>query len=81
MLGEVSRPVGAAAAASAAGAWAASSAGPGTPLVGLAAGTATVTGVFVVVGRVLNAPGLAQALRTVRTVTRRGTHALLRRHP
>ncbi|MEU6536508.1 lipid II flippase MurJ [Streptomyces sp. NPDC047000] len=81
VLGEVSRPAGAAAVAAAAGAWAAGSAGPGAPLPGLAAGTVTVTGVFVLAGRVLNAPGVAQALRTVRTVTRRGTHALLRRHP
>jgi putative peptidoglycan lipid II flippase len=81
VLGEVSRPVCAALPATAAGAWAASGAGPGSPLAGLAAGAVTVTGVFVLAGRALDAPGLAPALRTVRTVTRRGIHALLRRHP
>ncbi|MHB9861615.1 murein biosynthesis integral membrane protein MurJ [Streptomyces sp. YIM S03343] len=81
VLRDVSRPVCAAVPATAAGAWAASGPGPGSPLAGLAVGAVTVTGVFVLVGRALDAPGLALALRTVRTVTRRGTHVLLRRHP
>ncbi|WEO97329.1 lipid II flippase MurJ [Streptomyces sp. FXJ1.172] len=76
MLRELSRPVRAAAVAALAGGFAARL--PASPLAGLAAGGATVTVVFVLLGRALGDLGCAAALCTVRTLTRRLAHALLR---
>ncbi|MEU6279997.1 lipid II flippase MurJ [Streptomyces sp. NPDC047028] len=76
VLRELSRPLRAAAVAGLAGAFVA---GRFTaPLAGLAAGTATVTVVFVLLGLALGAHGFAPALRFVRTRTRRLAHAVLR---
>jgi putative peptidoglycan lipid II flippase len=72
VLLEVSRPAGAALAATVAGVCAASL--PAGPVGSLAAGLLTVTVVFVLLGRALHAQGLAPALRSVRSVTRKLTH-------
>ncbi|MEU9476668.1 lipid II flippase MurJ [Streptomyces sp. NPDC048191] len=74
VLRELSRPLRAATVAAAAGALVARL--PATPLAGLVAGGATVTVVFVVLGRALRAHGFATALRSVRTLTRRLAHVL-----
>jgi putative peptidoglycan lipid II flippase len=77
VLTELSRPVRAAVVATVAGAFVASR--PDSPAVGLAAGCLTVIAVFVPLAWALGtagpgAQGLASALRSVRTVTRRLTH-------
>ncbi|MCX4762257.1 murein biosynthesis protein MurJ [Streptomyces sp. NBC_01275] len=73
VLRELSRPVRAAVVAALAGGFvAARFAGP---LSGLAAGGLTVTAVFVLLGRALGAQGIACALRSVRSATRRLPHA------
>jgi putative peptidoglycan lipid II flippase len=72
VLRGLSGPVQAAAAATAAGTFVASRVAG--PLTGLAAGTLTVTVVFVLLGRALGAQGIATALRSVRSATRRLTH-------
>ncbi|MFF4014437.1 murein biosynthesis integral membrane protein MurJ [Streptomyces sp. NPDC001843] len=77
VLTELSRPVRAAVVATVAGAFAASR--PDSPAVGLAAGCLTVIAVFVPLAWALGpagpgAQGLASALRSVHTVTRRLTH-------
>ncbi|MGW7790922.1 hypothetical protein ACWGKX_25985, partial [Streptomyces tricolor] len=51
---------------------------PSDPLAGLAAGGTTVALVFVLLGRALGAQGFAPALRSVRTLSRRLAHAVLR---
>ncbi|MET8772953.1 murein biosynthesis protein MurJ, partial [Streptomyces sp. NPDC004658] len=66
----------AAAAATVAGGFAGSI--PAGPLAGLAAGGATVTVVFVLLGWALGAQGFAPALRSVRSLTRKLAHAVLR---
>ncbi|WP_046587021.1 murein biosynthesis integral membrane protein MurJ [Streptomyces mangrovisoli] len=76
VLRELGKPVRAALVATAAGAFAASR--TGTPVAGLAVGTLTVTVVFVLLARALDAQGVAPALRTVRTVTQRLAHGLFR---
>jgi putative peptidoglycan lipid II flippase len=76
VLRALSRPLLAAVAAAVAGACAAHL--PATPLGGLAAGGATVTLVFVLLGRPLGARDPAPALRSVRTLTRRLAHAVFR---
>ncbi|MGW2028669.1 murein biosynthesis integral membrane protein MurJ [Streptomyces sp. NPDC001811] len=76
VLHELSRPLRAAVVATVAGGFVASL--PSAPLSGLAAGTATVTVVFVLLGRALGAQGFAPALRSVRTLTRKLAHAVLR---
>ncbi|MEU2283140.1 lipid II flippase MurJ [Streptomyces sp. NPDC013178] len=72
VLSELSRPVRAAAAATAAGAFAASV--PESPVAGLAVGCATVTVVFLLLGKALGAQGCTSALHSVRTITRRLRH-------
>ncbi|MGW3107096.1 murein biosynthesis integral membrane protein MurJ [Streptomyces sp. NPDC001100] len=72
VLVELSRPVRAAAVATVAGAFAARA--MPAPLPGLAVGCATVTVVFVLLGRALGAQGFAPALESVRSVTRRLIH-------
>ncbi|MGC0331889.1 putative peptidoglycan lipid II flippase [Streptomyces sp. SAI-170] len=72
VLRELSRPLGAALGAGVAGAFVASRFPD--PLPGLAAGGATVTVVFVLLGRALGARGIAPALRSVRPATRRHAH-------
>ncbi|MEV6834366.1 lipid II flippase MurJ [Streptomyces sp. NPDC051133] len=76
VLRELSRPLGAAAVAAPAGGLVAAL--PGNPLAGLAAGAATVTAVFALLGLALGAQGVAPALRSVHTLTRRLAHAVLR---
>ncbi|WP_223283891.1 murein biosynthesis integral membrane protein MurJ [Streptomyces sp. FBKL.4005] len=76
VLRELSRPLGAAVAAALAGGLAAGL--PSDPLAGLAAGGTTVAVVFVLLGRALGAQGFAPALRSVRTLSRRLAHAVLR---
>ncbi|ALO93907.1 Integral membrane protein [Streptomyces hygroscopicus subsp. limoneus] len=76
VLRELSRPLRAAAVATVAGGFAGSI--PAGPLAGLAAGGATVTVVFVLLGWALGAQGFAPALRSVRTLTRKLAHAVLR---
>ncbi|MBY8846620.1 lipid II flippase MurJ [Streptomyces sp. SP2-10] len=76
VLRELSRPLRAAAVAAVAGALVAGL--PSAPLAGLAAGGATVTVVFLLLGAALGAQGCAPALRSVRTLTRRLAHAVLR---
>ncbi|MEU7408412.1 lipid II flippase MurJ [Streptomyces sp. NPDC042638] len=76
VLRELSRPLRAAALAAVAGALVASL--PSAPLAGLAAGGATVAVVFVLAGRALGVQGCAPALRSLRTLTRRLAHAVLR---
>ncbi|WP_280886239.1 lipid II flippase MurJ [Streptomyces sp. LBL] len=72
VLAELSRPLRAAAVATAAGMFAA--AGPDSPVAGLAAGCLTVTAVFVLLGRALGAQGCTAALQSAGSVTRRLTH-------
>ncbi|MEU9453583.1 lipid II flippase MurJ [Streptomyces sp. NPDC048277] len=74
VLGELSRPVRAALIAAVVGIFVAQR--PADPLTGLAAGAATVTAVFVLIGWALDAQGFAPALRSVGTVTRRLAHAV-----
>ncbi|MGW2488714.1 lipid II flippase MurJ [Streptomyces sp. NPDC001606] len=74
VLRELSRPLRAAVVAALAGSWTAGL--PRSPLAGLVVGGTTVTVVFVLLGWVLGAPGVAPALRSVRTLTRRLAHAL-----
>ncbi|MFE6283375.1 lipid II flippase MurJ [Streptomyces sp. NPDC057877] len=69
VLAELSRPVRAAVAATAAGSWAAS--GPEAAAPGLAAGAVTVAVVFVLVGRALGDRGCALAVSSLRSVIRR----------
>ncbi|MFF5531781.1 murein biosynthesis integral membrane protein MurJ [Streptomyces cinerochromogenes] len=76
VLHELSRPLRAAAVAAVAGGLVAGL--PSAPLAGLAAGGATVTVVFALLGWVLGAQDLAPALRSVRTLSRRLAHAVLR---
>ncbi|MFI1787117.1 murein biosynthesis integral membrane protein MurJ [Streptomyces olivaceoviridis] len=76
VLRELSRPLRAAAVATVAGGFVGSI--PAGPLAGLAAGGATVTVVFVLLGWALGAQGFAPALRSVRTLTRKLAHAVLR---
>ncbi|MDO0927644.1 lipid II flippase MurJ [Streptomyces sp. TG1A-8] len=76
VLRELGRPLGAAAAAVPAGAFAASR--PAGALAGLAAGGATVTVVFALLGWALGAQGPVPALRSVRSLTRRLAHAVIR---
>lgn len=76
VLRELSRPLRAAAAATVAGGFVGGI--PTGPLAGLAAGGATVTVVFVLLGWALGAQGFAPALRSVRTLTRKLAHAVLR---
>ncbi|MCF3137469.1 lipid II flippase MurJ [Streptomyces olivochromogenes] len=79
VLRELSRPLWAAAVATAAGAVAAA-AFPAPP-AGLAAGALTTAAVFVLLGRVLGAQGFAPALRSLRflrTVIRRVAHGRFR---
>jgi putative peptidoglycan lipid II flippase len=72
------RPLVAAAAATAAGAWAASRLGPatvpGSPLLALAAGALTVAVVFLTLGRALGDQGCRTALKSLRSVSRRLPH-------
>ncbi|MFE0803488.1 murein biosynthesis integral membrane protein MurJ [Streptomyces sp. NPDC058812] len=72
VLGDLGRPVLAAAGATVAGAPVA--ARFTVPAVSLAAGVVTVVGVFVLLGRVLRVQGVAPALDFVRSVTRRLPH-------
>ncbi|WP_435611875.1 lipid II flippase MurJ [Streptomyces sp. bgisy159] len=73
VLRELSRPVGAAVAATVAGTCAASRfAGP---VAAFAVGALTVTAVFVLLGRAFGAQGVATALRSVRSATRRLPYA------
>ncbi|MEG3628719.1 lipid II flippase MurJ [Streptomyces poriticola] len=69
VLGELGRPVLAACGATAAGALAAARSGP--PALALAAGAATVAGVFVLLGLALRVQGVAQALRALGTLALR----------
>ncbi|MEU9668769.1 lipid II flippase MurJ [Streptomyces bobili] len=69
VLRELSRPVGAALIAAPAGAIVGSRFDE--PAAGLAAGTLTVTAVFILLGWALGAQGIASALRSVRSATRR----------
>ncbi|MFI9171349.1 murein biosynthesis integral membrane protein MurJ [Streptomyces lincolnensis] len=73
VLAELSRPLRAAAVATVAGAVVASRVE--SAAASLAAGSATVTVVFVLLARSMGAQGLVPALRSVRTVTRRLRHA------
>ncbi|WP_316776319.1 murein biosynthesis integral membrane protein MurJ [Streptomyces sasae] len=75
VLAELSRPVRAAVVATVVGTLVAVR--PADPLTGLAAGAATVTFVFVLLGWALDAQGFAPALRFVGTVTRRLAHVVL----
>ncbi|MGV9989891.1 murein biosynthesis integral membrane protein MurJ [Streptomyces sp. NPDC003374] len=76
VLAELSRPVRAAVAATVAGAFVASR--PDSPVAGLVAGCLTVTAVFVPLTWALGDQGLASALRSLRTLTRRLTHGRFR---
>ncbi|MFG2945668.1 murein biosynthesis integral membrane protein MurJ [Streptomyces adustus] len=76
VLRELTKPVRAAAIATAAGLFAASR--PASASAGLAAGAATVACVFVLVGLALGAQGFAPALRSVCSATRRLAHGLFR---
>ncbi|MEU1461617.1 lipid II flippase MurJ [Streptomyces sp. NPDC005727] len=76
VLRELSRPLGAAAVATPAGAFAASL--PTAPLAGLLAGGTTVTVVFVLLGHALGAQGCTFVIRIVRTLVGRLAHAVLR---
>ncbi|MFJ9863373.1 murein biosynthesis integral membrane protein MurJ [Streptomyces sp. NPDC101165] len=76
VLREVGRPLPAAVVAAPAGALVASR--PAGPFAGLLAGGATVTVVFVLLGRALGAQGCAPALQFLRTLARRLAHAVLR---
>ncbi|MEV6618347.1 lipid II flippase MurJ [Streptomyces sp. NPDC051051] len=72
VVNELSRPVLAALVAAPAGAFAGGRFGD--PTAGLAAGSLTVTAVFVLLGWALGAQGIASALRSVRSATRRLPH-------
>ncbi|MFE9673422.1 murein biosynthesis integral membrane protein MurJ [Streptomyces sp. NPDC006259] len=72
VLAELSRPVRAALVAAPAGAFVGGRFGD--PAAGLVAGTLTVTAVFVLLGWALGAQGIASALRSVRSATRRLPH-------
>ncbi|MFJ4692113.1 lipid II flippase MurJ [Streptomyces sp. NPDC088766] len=72
VVNELSRPVLAALAAAPAGAFAGGRFGD--PAAGLAAGSLAVTAVFVLLGWALGAQGIASALRSVRSATRRLPH-------
>ncbi|MFD5496452.1 murein biosynthesis integral membrane protein MurJ [Streptomyces sp. NPDC127091] len=72
VLAALGRPVLASVGATAAGAFAASRAD--SPLAGLAAGSLTVTAVFVALSLALRVQGSASAVRSVRTITRKLTH-------
>ncbi|MFF8671828.1 murein biosynthesis integral membrane protein MurJ [Streptomyces sp. NPDC015242] len=85
VLAGLGRPLAAAAAATAAGAWVASRLGPppdatglagspGSPLLALAAGALTVAVVFLALGRALGDQGCRTALTSLRSVSRRLTH-------
>ncbi|WP_436851093.1 murein biosynthesis integral membrane protein MurJ [Streptomyces flaveolus] len=76
VLHELSRPLRAAVVATVVGGFVGRL--PSAPLAGLAAGGATVTVVFLLLGRALDAQGFASALRSVRTLTRKLAHAVLR---
>ncbi|MYR43798.1 lipid II flippase MurJ [Streptomyces sp. SID5910] len=76
VLGRLSGPVLATAAATVAGAFAASRFA--SPLAGLAAGCLTVSAVFVPLAWASGARGSTSAVRSVRTVTRRLTHGRTR---
>ncbi|MEU3659797.1 lipid II flippase MurJ [Streptomyces sp. NPDC032940] len=76
VLGRLGGPVLATAAATAAGAFAASRFA--SPVAGLAAGCLTVTAVFVPLAWAFGARGSTSAVRSVRTVTRRLTHGRCR---
>jgi putative peptidoglycan lipid II flippase len=76
VLGELSRPLRAAAVATLAGWFVAGRLR--TPLPGLLAGSATVALVFVLLGLALGAQGFAPALRSLRTVTGKLTHGRFR---
>jgi putative peptidoglycan lipid II flippase len=76
VLAGLGRTLCAAVAATVAGAFAASRFGSAVP--GLAAGSLTVVAVFVLFARALNVQGVASALRSVRTVTRRLPYARFR---
>ncbi|MFF9085542.1 murein biosynthesis integral membrane protein MurJ [Streptomyces sp. NPDC014991] len=76
VLRGLGRPLSAAGAAAVAGAFAAGLSP--APLAGLAAGGSTVIVVFVLLGLGLDARGLASAVRSVRTHTRRVAHAVFR---
>ncbi|MEV7997001.1 lipid II flippase MurJ [Streptomyces sp. NPDC086077] len=73
VLADLGRPIGAAAGATVAGAFAASRFE--APLPGLLLGSLTVAAVFVLLGRALGEQGVASALRSVRSVTRRLPYA------
>nr|WP_235787058.1 lipid II flippase MurJ [Streptomyces mutabilis] len=72
VLGDLGRPVATATAATVAGALVAGRIA--APAVSLAAGSAAVVGVYVLLGRVLRVQGIAPALDSVRSVTRRLLH-------
>ncbi|MEU0587818.1 lipid II flippase MurJ [Streptomyces sp. NPDC006132] len=72
MLRELCRPVGAAVAATLAGAWAAGRFGP--PVLALTAGALTVAAVFLLLGRALGDQGCVTALKSLRSVSRRLPH-------
>ncbi|MDH6215818.1 murein biosynthesis integral membrane protein MurJ [Streptomyces pseudovenezuelae] len=76
VLVELSRPARAAVVATAAGAFVASRVDAAVP--GLAAGTVTVTAVFLLLCWALDAEGVVPALRSVRSATRRLTHGRTR---
>ncbi|MEU9329878.1 lipid II flippase MurJ [Streptomyces canus] len=76
VLAGLSRTLCAAVGAAVAGAYTASRFDSAVP--GLAAGSLTVVAVFVLLARALNVQGVASALRSVRTVTRRLSHARFR---
>nr|WP_229830145.1 lipid II flippase MurJ [Streptomyces mutabilis] len=72
VLGDLGRPVATATAATVAGTLVAGRFA--APAVSLAAGSAAVVGVYVLLGRVLRVQGIAPALDSVRSVTRRLPH-------
>ncbi|MGW1722992.1 murein biosynthesis integral membrane protein MurJ [Streptomyces sp. NPDC002306] len=76
VLHELSKPVRAAAVATAAGLFVANR--PHSAMAGLAAGSLTVACVFVLIGLALRTEGLTPALRSVRSATRRLAHGLFR---
>ncbi|MFJ3493279.1 murein biosynthesis integral membrane protein MurJ [Streptomyces sp. NPDC086091] len=79
VLRELARPLAAALAAAPAGAFVADRCA--APAAALAAGTLTVTAVFVLLGRALGAQGVASALRIVRSATGRLPHVRTPRSP
>ncbi|MEV3971223.1 lipid II flippase MurJ [Streptomyces sp. NPDC050698] len=75
VLAGLARPVGAAAVATLAGAWATSRIDtPGSPVPALAAGVCTVGAVFLLLGRALGDQGCVTALTLLRSVSRRLPH-------